>query len=65
MNIVFKVLFEGSERSIPWSRICKVAGVAMHMPNTYELLDVKRNLSESFKIDLDDVTVEMNGSPIL
>ena len=58
-------LAEDDFRVVPLARLNRVLDTDFHSPNSYELVQIKSALSKAFNLDLNDVTVRMNGSAIL
>ena len=58
-------LAEDDFRVVPLARLNQLLDTDFHSPNSYELVQIKRALSKAFSLDLNDVTVRMNGSAIL
>jgi len=58
-------LAEDNFRVVPLARLNQLLDTDFHSPNSYELVQIKSALSKAFSLDLNDVTVRMNGSAIL
>jgi len=58
-------LAEDDFRVVPLARLNQLLDTDFHSPNSYELVQIKSALSKAFSLDLNDVTVRMNGSAIL
>ena len=51
---------------ITWGKLLEVLEVSKsYQPNTYELIAIKSQLAKEFDLELDEVTVHLNGSAIL
>lgn len=63
--IDFEITENNEKKYISWAKLCEFAGQKLYQPSTPELASIKMHLAKTRKINPDDVTVRLNGQPIL
>jgi hypothetical protein len=60
-----EIRVDNETHRVPMQRVADLLGENLSNPNTYELLAIKSGVAKAFDVALDNVTVLLEGQPIL